>query len=270
MRGTEWWVETDVRPDGAVTAVHARVNSGSWVSLNPTSWDSWARSIHAPEGSIVQFRATQSDGSTTLSDCYRWTAATTTSCPGAPPPPPPPPPPGEVAFDHRGGNEWWVEVQVDGAPSAVQAMRTGGGWNDLSLRDWGTWAGSFHIAPGNEVRFRAQVDGEWHDSCWFSHPGGALGSCTTEEEPTTPTATTFDHRSGNEWWIEAHIEPRPERVEARAEGGDWRSLTLRDWGTWAGSFHIPPGQMVQFRAESSGGTWEESCWFTHPEGIEQC
>ena len=93
---------------------------------------------------------------------------------------------------------------------------------------------------------------------------------------------TFDHRGGNEWWVEVKPklvtnEPQNihiDRVEARDDGGAWVQLSLRSWGNYAGSFHIEQGNRVQFRAAQHGGmsdarVWE-SCWFTHPAGVEQC
>ncbi|HWH07990.1 MAG TPA: hypothetical protein VNX21_02250, partial [Candidatus Thermoplasmatota archaeon] len=81
--------------------------------------------------------------------------------------------PSRTAFDHRTGNEWWVEVNVGPyQPERVLAMDEGGTWKELTLRSWGAWAGSFHVEPGNDVRFRALVDGGWYESCWFTHPQG--------------------------------------------------------------------------------------------------
>ena len=176
----------------------------------------------------------------------------------------------QVAFDHKTGNEWWVEVLVSPQPHSVQARDTGGDWKTLTLRDWGAWAASFHIEPGHDVQFRAAwSDGSAVESCWFTHPDG-VETCETTPPPPPSGAFTFDHKSGNEWWVEALISPAPRAAQARDTGGDWRTLTLRDWGAWAASFHIDPGHDVQFRAQDAGGAWHESCWFTHPDGIAQC
>jgi len=86
-------------------------------------------------------------------------------------------PPAKLTFDHRGGNEWWVEATISGAtPSRVLSRDTDGAWAELTLRSWGAWAGSYHIEPGHDVQFRAEVPGVWYESCWFSHPGGVAGT----------------------------------------------------------------------------------------------
>lgn len=76
VRGNEWWVETDVAPTGGTLAgVDARVNGGAWVALDLKSWGSWAKSIHAPPGSAVEFRARATDGQTSTSATYSWPPA---------------------------------------------------------------------------------------------------------------------------------------------------------------------------------------------------
>ena len=73
VRGNEWWVETDVSVTGGTLAgVDARVNGGTWVPLAKQSWGSWAKSVHAPPGSTVEFRARAADGQTATSGAYRW------------------------------------------------------------------------------------------------------------------------------------------------------------------------------------------------------
>ena len=63
VRGNAWWVESDVTAaSGTLAGVDARVNGGSWVALGKTSWGSWAKSIHAPSGSTVEFRARSAEG----------------------------------------------------------------------------------------------------------------------------------------------------------------------------------------------------------------
>jgi hypothetical protein len=106
-------------------------------------------------------------------------------------------------------------------------------------------------------------------------------------QPIHDTVVVFDHLKGNEWWVEAKVtSSNPDypvqSVEARVVGSGtggtmgtgWHHLHLNQWGVWAGSFHIPPGSLVEFLAYQSGGmssVWEQqSCPFTHPAGVEQC
>ena len=180
-----------------------------------------------------------------------------------------------ISFDHKTGNEWWVEVVLGGADadavSAVHARDTNGDWRALTFRDWGAWAASFHIEPGHDVWFRATwSDGTTIESCAFTHPDG-VEQC--EESPPIPPPSDefdFDHKTGNEWWVEVLISPKPVAAQAMDTGGAWKTLTFRDWGAWAASFHIEPGHDVRFRAQDSSGAWHESCWFTHPAGVEKC
>lgn len=176
-----------------------------------------------------------------------------------------PPPPGTVTFDHKGGNEWWVEAKITGAtPAQVQAMDANSPWTAMTLRSWGNWATSFHIEPGNQVKFRAMVDGAWKESCLFTHPAGKTPAggetCTGSgvvTPPPPPPGTWYNESfwgmKGNQWWAEIRVDSPVTLVEARHSGGDWQKLTKREWGAWAGSFHIPAGSLVQFRAHRTDG-----------------
>lgn len=168
---------------------------------------------------------------------------------------------GTLVFDHRTGNEWWVEVDLFGSAagsvSRVEAMDTGGSWIALAKKSWGPWAASFHIEPGNQVRFRATwTSGAQVASCWFTHPQGA-------EQCGTPPANfdaAFANVKGNEWWVETKVVANQPvaKVQARDAPGPWRDLTLRSWGAWATSFQIPYGEKVQLRAQSTSGAWDYS------------
>ncbi len=159
-RGNEWWVETDVQSERHITGVDARIDGGSWTALEQQDWGSWAKSIHAPEGSIVQFQAHTDDGSRALSACYEWTHASQTSCPdgsdGGDD--------GDGDFDAEyiepRGNEWWVETDVEANQPvvAVDARVDGGSWFALERTDWGSWAKDTHVGEDVDVEFRATSD----------------------------------------------------------------------------------------------------------------
>lgn len=70
-RGNEWWVETNVNAQG-LASVDARVDAGAWTPLSKKSWGSWATSMRAPTGSVVEFRATSTTGATTTSAGVAW------------------------------------------------------------------------------------------------------------------------------------------------------------------------------------------------------
>ncbi len=76
VRGNEWWEETDVSVTGSTLAgVDVAINGGAWTALDHQSYGSWAKSLHAPAGSTVQFRARSTDGQTATSTTYHWPPA---------------------------------------------------------------------------------------------------------------------------------------------------------------------------------------------------
>lgn len=169
--GNEWWVQVRVEANRALAGVDARVDGGSWKPLSLKSWGAWAASIHAPEGSVVEFRARASTGETETSGGYRWTAGTPTSGGSTPPPA------GFTAtFSGVSGNEWWVQANVKvsgGTLAGVDARVDGGAWTALSLKSWGAWAKSIHAPDGSTVEFRARAaDGQTATSSAYRWPPG--------------------------------------------------------------------------------------------------
>lgn len=171
--GNEWWQQVFLDSNRPLT--HAwvgkyTVDGWSGQALTKRTWGGWATSLHAPSGTLIMFMAF--DGAETRkSACYRWPDAAIVDCP--PESTPGGPLPHMTSFDHKTGNEWWVEVLVGPVDATrVQAQDDGGTWVELTHRDWGAWAASFRIEPGHRVHFRALVQDQWFDSCWFTHPQG--------------------------------------------------------------------------------------------------
>lgn len=104
----------------------------------------------------------------------------------------------------------------------------------------------------------------------FLFPGVAANHAQSE----SGRVVVFDHRTGNEWWVEVNLFGQDAgsvaAVEAQDTNGPWVALQKKSWGPYAASFHIEPGNQVRFRATWAGGAQVESCWFTHPAGAEQC
>jgi hypothetical protein len=101
----------------------------------------------------------------------------------------------------------------------------------------------------------------------------------------------FDHDGDNAWWVE---------FQARGSNGDgmflgqvlvegtttWRGMNFAandyerqqaGWSKFAPeqSFNVPDGKRVMFRVHMTDGATGntgivQSCWFTHPAGVEQC
>jgi PKD repeat protein len=71
--GNDWWVEVRVAANQPVAKVEAKVGSGAWTQLPLQDWGSYAKSVHAPNGSPVTFRATSSSGAVATSAPVTWT-----------------------------------------------------------------------------------------------------------------------------------------------------------------------------------------------------
>lgn len=267
--GNEWWVEVRVTTTDEVSGVFARTESGTYKALTLRSWGNWAGSIHVPPGERVQFQAYRAGGMSDawrVSSCYFTHPAGEEQCGDAP---------NRFAASFRpSGNEWWEQVYVDanmpvGSVTLVRYTFEGEKWSPLTLRSWGAWAGSYHAPAGTIVKFVATAGEESVESSCYRWPDRTVVACPYEEPPSGRGAQTYDHKTGNEWWVEVRVGPEtPLRVQAQDEGGQWVELAWRSWGAWAGSFHIEPGNKVRFQALFEGDTlWDQSCWFTHPQGL---
>src|SRR5690606_2818310 len=71
-RGNAWWVETDVEANAPVVTVLARVVDGAWRPLAKTEWGSYATSLHAPKGALVELRALSACGDEVRDGRFRW------------------------------------------------------------------------------------------------------------------------------------------------------------------------------------------------------
>ncbi|HJQ93925.1 MAG TPA: VCBS repeat-containing protein [Candidatus Thermoplasmatota archaeon] len=71
--GNDWWVEVAVAANEPVAKVEASRNGGAYVELTKQSWGTWAKSINAPNGTSIVFRATSAGGGTATSQAVIWT-----------------------------------------------------------------------------------------------------------------------------------------------------------------------------------------------------
>lgn len=138
-KGNPWWVEASVQSASKVTKVEASVNGGSFVTLPPTSWGAYAKSFHAPAGTIV-LRATNDKGQTDTSEAMPWLKSEF-----------------KATFTPKPGNAWWVETKVDAneGVAKVEASVNGGAYKPLKKTSWGTYAESFNVGTNGKVQFRA-------------------------------------------------------------------------------------------------------------------
>jgi hypothetical protein len=158
----EWWVEVKVSSVQTVVKVEASRNDGAWVDLPKTSWGTWAKSVHAPAGTKVVFRAWSADGAVAVSPAFSWLqgSSTTTSSSTSSGTSTGSTTGGALSASfapHAVGNDWWVEAAVSAnKPLAkVEASLDGGAWQELPPTSWGTWAKSIHAPNGTQVVFRA-------------------------------------------------------------------------------------------------------------------
>lgn len=284
--GNEWWVEvrftvpTDWQGDTSFQIMARSEKSASWHDLLLRSWGNYAGSFHVPPGERVQFMALRSGGMSYAyleKSCFFTHPAGVEQCD-----------PGATdrlgaTFRNPSGNSNWQQVFVDSnRPVEVTLIIMsvdGDQWIPMKKASWGGWTASRHAPQGTWIQFRASSGPESVQSACYRWTDAAVVGCPDHAPVAIPSDTRFDHKGGNEWWVEARSSTPygpPSLVEARDEGGAWVPLTFKSWGNWAGSLHIEPGHKVQFRAtDPSGGTPLESCWFTHPagfgdEGLQVC
>ncbi len=165
-----------------------------------------------------------------------------------------------IVFDHVTGNEWWVEVALSGQDAGsvvkVESMDTNGAWVTLEKKSWGPYAASFHIEPGNQVRFRASwAGGAQQVSCWFTHPAGAE-QCVTPPPPPPPgwTARTIgDGQStpaGSDMAIgDVDLDGRNEVYLTNAQGLWQFAWTSTGWvrsqvPSWHATTHVAVGDLT--------------------------
>lgn len=150
-----WWVEVNVS-----NADPARVDAvidGATVGLTKTPWGTWAKSVHAPAGAQVQFRATSADGQSAASESYNWLGG-----------------PLKATFEPKAqGNPWWVETVVTANKelAKVEVRVNGGAWKTMETTAWGSHAlkTDAKLPKGAQVQFRAtDVNGLTASSITYS------------------------------------------------------------------------------------------------------
>jgi hypothetical protein len=102
---------------------------GAWQPLSKTDWGAWAKSIHVPRGTPVQFRATSTSGATDHSGVQAWLGGATSTATPAPADPDPATPnlsPGVARSVSLGaGGEAFAQVYVKPGVSRLKVEMTG-------------------------------------------------------------------------------------------------------------------------------------------------
>lgn len=69
--GSAWWVQVGVASPKTLATVEVSINGGPWIELNHEPWG-WSRSLSAPVGATVVFRALSVDDTGAISAPYVW------------------------------------------------------------------------------------------------------------------------------------------------------------------------------------------------------
>lgn len=270
--GNDWWIEVYVEPFEVITEVDVSVEGRAWRALTLQDWGSWATSFYVEPGSRLRFRAFDDAGQIATSATYVWPSGNV----GAPLEEPADESAGGFLARFFGlmGTNWWVESYVDASEpvASVEARANGGPWYPLDETQWGSWASSFFVASGSALELRAfSSAGEEARSALYSWPDGTVLSVPATDEGPGSTGSMFvefTRPMGNDWWVEIDVyssEPIVE-VEARVNGGMWIQLGRTAWGSWASSFFVPSGSLVEMRAHASDGRTARSPIYLWPAG----
>lgn len=77
---------------------------------------------------------------------------------------------------------------------------------------------------------------------------------------------SFSPKAGNDWWVETRVSAPVaiSAVSASVDGGLPVALAKTSWGSWAKSFHVPPGSLVTFTAKTATGETSRSGAYSWP------
>lgn len=140
VKGNQWWMQANVA--GSPTSVTVSVNGGSQKALAKQSWGAWTVSTNLGTGTVIELRATYSDGRVATAK-YDWPTGGSAF---------------DASFSNVKGNRYWVQANVDAnQPLAGADVRVNGGtWVPMTKQSWGAWAKSVHVPAGAKVEIRAR------------------------------------------------------------------------------------------------------------------
>ena len=177
-----------------------------------------------------------------------------------------------VRFDHKGGNEWWVQLQLGGRHDqwwTPEVRDENGDWKTMTRPSWapntGFYAVSYHVEPGHKVQFRLQYPKStvYLVSCWFTHPAGAE-VCDGSE-----TFRATFHPSGDAETIRVRVDATQPigTVYAASPPMGWSfDLPRLGDGSHGADRHVPDGTILAFWTTSlSSGEYAESACYRWPD-----
>ncbi len=253
VRGNNYWVETDavhVDNDGTIAGVDARINGGSWLSLPRTTWGSYAKGMYVATGSTVEFRARSTAGAVSISDGYRWSSTPTLISTNA----------FTATFTPTSGSLTFIGTRVTANKpiTRVEARINSGTWFVLAQTGTDSWGQSRTVTSGSIVEFRATAS---------TNEVVVSARYTWTTTPQTGFSATFSNVHGNTWWLETAISANQTvaGADVRLNGGLWRAMARQSSGTWAASFQVGRGAVVEFRARNSSGATVLSAGYLWPD-----
>lgn len=156
--------------------------------------------------------------------------------------------------DNDGANELYTSDE-DGRIQKVHWAGTA--WSVATVAQAGNGDALFSMAMGDgEGDGRRELFAAGAEFTGVCCPPVNVHRISFVSTPTPPFDASFTRVSGSEWWVQGKVAVTGgtlARVDVRLDGGEWKPLTLRSWGAWAASYHIPDGTIVQLRATSSAG-----------------
>lgn len=205
------WVEVAVTGNESIDKVEARVDEGAWEELPLQAWGNYAKGISAPEGSIVEFRATSADGDQDYSTGYVWT--------GLDPVP-------DLTHIWTGVFDERASGREDPDYSVVT----------LTAQDWVT----YKLA-------HTYISSTWQDMT----VGAILKNALTESIPEIgqdyieDTGTTLDSFKANDESLLSLVRRLAERANAEFRGDKAKNLHFFERGTKASGQTVGPGTVVR-------------------------
>ncbi|MEA3166284.1 MAG: hypothetical protein QOJ26_1156 [Thermoplasmata archaeon] len=246
--GYYWYSEAPNAP--TLDHMEVRFDGGTFNAMTPVptqdgSTPYYHRYDNAPDRSLTftQFRAVDTAGGTACEDTgFIWpqdgnVPATVNTF-------------DQIIFTNDKGTTSYVQTNVYASKhiAAVEAQVNGGPWVPMKQQPWCDWAATMS-APTGTVVFRGYFDDltRWTSDSrsWNPQGGSSFGAA-------------FYQVGGSEWWQQVQVNSfggALAGVQARVDGGAWKSLAAQSWGNqmWAGSSHAVQGSAVQFQALGPSG-----------------
>ena len=219
----QYWQQVRVSPalGETVSKVEIQVNDGAWRPMTLQSYGDWTSSYTTPAGSKVEFFATSTGQTTSLSAPFTWMDGTLQKGSNNPPP---------TSSGSSSGSTTTTTTTTQPPTSTTTTTTT---------QPPASTTTTTTAAPTSTTSTTTQPP-----------------TSTTTTTSSSGFAATFTVPSSvNEWWVEVKVASNEgvSGVDARVNNGTWTPLSKQSWGNWAKSFYVAPGSQVTFRATTTSG-----------------